>query len=161
MSTTVGGAQVPPATRTVAHWFGTALNPHNGVTYGFTMAGADPALETSTTITADLVPVNVVLCGQAFRGSDVAQPVLDSPVFTRNSYAAAPLATGPGGTSCARLAAICAGPGSPRFPAAVISAPRHRVLTTPGIALADVLGPCGQHLVAPTARAAGEGWLTP
>jgi hypothetical protein len=36
-----------------AHWFGTALNPHNGVTHGFNMVGADPALETSTTITAD------------------------------------------------------------------------------------------------------------
>src|SRR5262245_30012543 len=36
---TVGGAKPLPTTRTVAHWFGTARNPHNGVTYGFNMAG--------------------------------------------------------------------------------------------------------------------------
>jgi len=92
-TTTVGGATVLPTTRTVAHWFGTAFNPHNGVTYGFTMAGADPALETSTTITADIVPVNVVVDGQAFRGTDVVQPVLDSPVFTSNDYTSTPYVT--------------------------------------------------------------------
>ena len=78
---TVGGAKPQPTTRTVAHWFGTALNPVNGVTYGFNMVGADPSLETSTTITADIVPVNVVVDGQTFSGTDVVQPVLDSPVF--------------------------------------------------------------------------------
>jgi hypothetical protein len=92
-STTVGGASVLPTTRTVAHWFGTALNPHNGVTYGFNMAGADPALETSTTITADIIPVNVVIGGQAFSGSDVVQPVLDSPVFASNDYTSTPYVT--------------------------------------------------------------------
>jgi hypothetical protein len=96
-STTVGGATVLPTTRTVPHWFGTALNLHNGVTYGFTMVGADPALETSTTITADIVPVTVIIGGQAFRGSDVVQPVLGSPVFTANDYSLAPLATGADG----------------------------------------------------------------
>lgn len=39
---TVGGAKVLPTTRTVAHWFGTALNPDNGVTYGFNMVGRTP-----------------------------------------------------------------------------------------------------------------------
>jgi hypothetical protein len=90
---TVGGAKPQPTTRTVAHWFGTARNPHNGVTYGFNMAGADPALETSTTITADIVPVNVVVDGQTFRGSDVVQPVLASPVFTNQDYTFTPLVT--------------------------------------------------------------------
>jgi len=66
---TVGGAKMLPTTRTVAHWFGTALNPGNGVTYGFNMVGADPALEQSTTITADIVPVNVVINGQTFSGT--------------------------------------------------------------------------------------------
>src|SRR5262249_45508104 len=35
VSTAVGGAKLLPTTRTVAHWFGTARNPHNGITYGF------------------------------------------------------------------------------------------------------------------------------
>jgi hypothetical protein len=86
---TVGGAKPLPATRTVAHWFGTALNPGNGVTYGFNMVGADPSHEQSTTITADIVPVNVVVGGRAFSGTDVVQPTLDSPVFARNDYSSA------------------------------------------------------------------------
>lgn len=90
---TVGGAKVLPTTRTVAHWFGTALNPDNGVTYGFNMVGADPSLEQSTTITADIVPVNVVISGQTFSGSDVVQPTLDSPVFTNNDYTSTPFVT--------------------------------------------------------------------
>ena len=45
-----GGATVLPTTRTVAHWHGTALNPTDGVTYGFNMVGADPSLATTTTI---------------------------------------------------------------------------------------------------------------
>jgi hypothetical protein len=90
---TVGGAKPQPTTKTVAHWFGTALNPHNGVTYGFNMVGADPSLETSTTITADIVPVNVVIGGQTFSGSDIVQPTLDSPVFTNNDYTSTPFVT--------------------------------------------------------------------
>jgi hypothetical protein len=89
----VGGAKVLPTTRTVAHWFGTALNPDNGVTYGFNMVGADPSLEQSTTITADIVPVNVVIGGRTFSGSDVVQPTLDSPVFTKNDYTSTPFVT--------------------------------------------------------------------
>jgi hypothetical protein len=93
ITTTVGGAKVLPTTRTVAHWFGTALNPNNGVTYGFNMVGADPSLEQSTTITADIVPLNVVVAGQTFSGSDVVQPTLDSPVFTNNNYTSTPRVT--------------------------------------------------------------------
>ena len=90
---TVGGAKVLRTTRTVAHWFGTALNPDNGVTYGFNMVGADPSLEQSTTITADIVPVNVVVSGQTFSGSDVVKPTLDSPVFASNDYTSTPFVT--------------------------------------------------------------------
>lgn len=90
---TVGGAKVLPTTRTVAHWFGTALNPHNGVTYGFNMVGADPSLEQSTTITADIVPVNVVVGGRTFSGNDVVQPTLDSPLFASNDYSSTPFVT--------------------------------------------------------------------
>jgi hypothetical protein len=42
LSTTIGGAPPLPTARTVAHWFGTTLNPDNGVTYGYNMVGADP-----------------------------------------------------------------------------------------------------------------------
>jgi hypothetical protein len=90
---TVGGAKPLPTTRTVAHWFGTALNPDNGVTYGFNMVGADPSREQSTTITADIVPVNVVVSGQTFSGSDVVNPTLDSPVFASNDYTSTPFVT--------------------------------------------------------------------
>ena len=93
VTTTVGGAKPLPTTKTLTHWFGTALNPSNGVTYGFNMVGADPSLEQSTTITADIVPVNVVIAGQTFNGSDVVQPVLDSPVFTSNDYSSTPFVT--------------------------------------------------------------------
>ena len=90
---TIGGARVLPTTKTVAHWFGTADNPNDGVTYGFNMVGADPSLEKSTTITVDITPVNVVIAGQAFNASDVVQPTLDSPLFTANDYATTPLVT--------------------------------------------------------------------
>ena len=42
LSTTEGGADVLPTTRTVPHWFGSTTDPHNSVTYGYNMAGADP-----------------------------------------------------------------------------------------------------------------------
>ena len=42
LTTTIGGASVLPTTRTIPHWFGSALNPNNGVTYGYNMVGADP-----------------------------------------------------------------------------------------------------------------------
>lgn len=90
---TIGGARVLPTTKTVAHWFGTADNPNDGVTYGFNMVGADPSLEKSTTITVDITPVNVVIAGQTFNASDVVQPTLDSPLFTANDYATTPLVT--------------------------------------------------------------------
>src|SRR6478672_1557936 len=41
-TTTMGGANPLPTTRTVAHWWGSSVNPDNGVTYGYSMVGADP-----------------------------------------------------------------------------------------------------------------------
>ena len=41
-TTTIGGANPLSTTRTVAHWFGSTLNPNDGVTYGYNMVGADP-----------------------------------------------------------------------------------------------------------------------
>ncbi len=93
VTTTVGGAKPLATTETVTHWFGTALNPTNGVTYGFNMVGANPALEQSTTITVDITPLNVVIGDRTFSGSDVLQPTLDSPVFASNDYATTPVVT--------------------------------------------------------------------
>ena len=52
----LGGANVLPTTRTVAHWHGSATNPVDGVTYGFNMVGGDPSANQSTTITTDRNP---------------------------------------------------------------------------------------------------------
>src|SRR5436305_350759 len=37
-----GGADVLPTTRTIPHWWGSTVDPHNGVTYGYNMVGANP-----------------------------------------------------------------------------------------------------------------------
>src|SRR5881392_193750 len=42
LTTTVGGASVLSTTRTVPHWWGSTLDPSNGITYGYNMVGADP-----------------------------------------------------------------------------------------------------------------------
>jgi len=94
---TLGGAKVLPTTRTVAHWHGTALNPADGVTYGFNMVGADPSTNTSTTIAADIIPINVVVDGTAFNGSDVVAPTLSSPLFTDQNYSSTPRVTSSAG----------------------------------------------------------------
>ena len=39
VSSTVGGAKPQPTTRTVTHFFRTAVNPLAGTTFGFNMAG--------------------------------------------------------------------------------------------------------------------------
>jgi hypothetical protein len=93
VTTTIGGAKPLPTTKTVTHWFGSALNPGNGVTYGFNMVGTDPALEQSTTITVDITPLNVVIDGRTFSGSDVLAATLASPVFATSDYATTPLVT--------------------------------------------------------------------
>src|SRR5215469_1924367 len=92
-TTTIGGAPVLGTPRTVAHWFGTATNPGDGVTYGFNMVGADPALNQSTTITADIVPINIVVGGIAYNGSDVVDATLASPVFATSDYFSTPAST--------------------------------------------------------------------
>lgn len=103
-----GGATVLPTTRTVPHWWGSTTDPHNGVTYGYNMVGANPNTCTgaacSVTVQADVTPVNVVIDGRTFSGSDVLGPTLASPVFATNDYGSTTAATtstgarGPGGT---------------------------------------------------------------
>lgn len=100
MTTTIGGADVLPTTRTVAHWFGQTLDPQNGVTYGYNMVGADPnncsGSACSTTIEADIIPVNVNIDGLTFSGTDVLAATLASPQFAANDYGSTAAATAPG-----------------------------------------------------------------
>ena len=109
LTTTEGGAAVTPTTRTIPHWWGSTLDPHNGVTYGYNMVGADPnncsGSACSTTIEADITPLIVNIDGLTFSGNDVLQATLNSPQFALNDYGSTPWATagapnvprGPGG----------------------------------------------------------------
>ena len=109
MFTSMGGANVLPSTRTVAHWWGSTLDPNNGVTYGYNMVGADPnncsGSACSVTIEVDITPINVIVGGLTFNGNDVLAATLASPQFATNDYGSTPFATtgasnsprGPGG----------------------------------------------------------------
>ncbi len=87
-------------TRTVTHWFGSTLDPNNGVTYGYNMVGADPnnclGAGCDVTVTVDIIPLNVVVEGESFNGSDVVDATLASPLFALNDYGFTPFATAPG-----------------------------------------------------------------
>jgi hypothetical protein len=106
-TTTIGGAQPLSTTRTVAHWFGSTLDPNNGVTYGYNMVGADPyncsGSGCNVTVETDVIPLNVIVGGVEFDGTDVVAPTLASPQFATNDYGSTPFATnssyarGPGG----------------------------------------------------------------
>src|SRR6201982_3170265 len=113
LSTTVGGASVLPTTRTVQHWFGSTLDPHNGVTYGYNMVGANPNSCTGSgcaaAVTADIFPLNVVVEGRTFSGENVLPATLASPVFTVNDYGSTPFATAAG--SFPNAPALIRGPG--------------------------------------------------
>ncbi len=99
-TTTIGGAPVLPTTRTVAHWFGSTVDPHNGVTYGYNMVGADPnncvGSDCSVTIDVDITPLNVIVGGLTFSGSGVTAATLASPLFALNDYGSTPFATAAG-----------------------------------------------------------------
>jgi hypothetical protein len=97
-TTTIGGgADVLPTTRTIPHWHGTAVNPNDGITYGFNMVGADPnncsGADCSTTIEADITPIIVHFQGFTFDGTQVLGPTLASPVFATNDYGSTPSAS--------------------------------------------------------------------
>ncbi|MEA2655852.1 MAG: hypothetical protein QOI23_1217, partial [Chloroflexota bacterium] len=97
ISTTMGGASVLPTTRTVAHWWGSTLDPHNGVTYGYNMVGADPnncsGAACSVTVQADITPIVVNVQGLTFSGENVLAGTLASPQFATNDYTSTPFAT--------------------------------------------------------------------
>jgi hypothetical protein len=100
-TTTIGGgAAVLPTTRTLAHWWGSTLNPNDGITYGYNMVGADPnncsGSGCSVTIEADITPLIVNFDGMTYDGTAVLGPTLDSPVFAENDYGSTPFATAAG-----------------------------------------------------------------
>src|SRR5436305_1093113 len=96
-STTIGGADVVPSTRTIPHWFGTTRDPHNGITYGYNMVGANPrscvGAACSVTVEADIVPLIVHVAGRTYDGNDVLAATLASPQFEANDYGSTPFAT--------------------------------------------------------------------
>src|SRR5579872_795009 len=94
--TTMGGASPLPTDRTVQHWYGQTTDPHNGVTYGYNMVGADPSSGHSVTVEADITPVVVNIDGMTFSGSDVLNATLASPQFALNNYGKTPAATAAG-----------------------------------------------------------------
>ncbi|MHB8641573.1 MAG: hypothetical protein ACYDA3_01620 [Gaiellaceae bacterium] len=97
MSTTEGGASVLPTTRTIPHFWGSSLDPNNGITYGWNMVGSDPnncsGAACSTTIETDITPVNVNVGGWSFNGTDALAATLASPQFATNDYGSTPFAT--------------------------------------------------------------------
>ena len=96
-TTTEGGAEVLPTTRTVPHWWGSSVNPDNGVTYGYNMVGANPYTCTgagcSVTIETDITPIIVRIGGRVFDGNNVLAATLASPQFAVNDYGTTPFAT--------------------------------------------------------------------
>ncbi len=115
MSTTIGGGASPLTTdRTVAHWSGSTLDPHNGVTYGYNMVGADPNNCTgsacSATIQADITPIVVNVAGRTFSGNNVLDATLASPQFANNDYGTTPAATAATATAPA-AGTLVRGPG--------------------------------------------------
>src|SRR5450759_3891213 len=100
LTTTRGGASVLPTTRTVAHWWGSTLDPNNGVTYGDNMVGADPSncsgSDCSVTVEADITPIIVNVGGLTFSGNDVLGATLASPQFATNDYGSTTAATNVG-----------------------------------------------------------------
>ncbi len=96
LTASFGGATPTSTTRTVQHWFGQTLDPHNGVTYGYNMVGTDPSSNSSPAIQADITPVNVNLDGMTFSGSGVLAATLASPQFANNDYGSTVYATVPG-----------------------------------------------------------------
>ena len=113
LTTTIGGASVLPTTRTIPHGWGSTLDPHNGVTYGYNMAGSHPnsclGSACSVTIEADITPLIVNIDGLTFSGYDVLGATLASPQFSLNDYGSTPAATSPG--SFPNAPALIKGPG--------------------------------------------------
>ena len=100
LTTTVidNGVPVYPTTRTIPHWFGSTINPVDGLTYGYNIVGGNPftcvGAACDTTIQVDIIPVDLNIDGMSFDGSDVVPALLASPLFASNDYGSVPYATG-------------------------------------------------------------------
>jgi hypothetical protein len=70
--------------RTVPFWSGQATV--NGQTFAYQMVGDDPAAQDTSTITVDVVPIDLKVAGKWYRGSDVVAPVLASPLFQSSDF---------------------------------------------------------------------------
>ena len=92
-----GGAASLATSDTVPHWFGQATDPHNGVTYGYNMVGANPftcsGAACDTTVQVDITPIVVNIDGLTFDGNDSLGAALASPQFQTNDYGSTTAAT--------------------------------------------------------------------
>jgi hypothetical protein len=82
--TTEGGAPVLRTTRTVANWHGSFVDGLNGQTYGYNMVGSPPESGSSTTVTAEIIPLNLSFAadgGLELDASQEADWVEESPIF--------------------------------------------------------------------------------
>jgi hypothetical protein len=103
-SSTTDGAVPTATTRTIPNWWGSTTDPHNGVTYGYNMVGANPntcsGAACDVSIDADITPINVIINyggGEwTFNGTNVVAATLASPQFATNDYGSTPFATGNG-----------------------------------------------------------------
>ena len=109
LTTTVGGAAPLASENTITHFSGSTFNPDNGVTYGWNMAGVDPASNSSATIQVDVYPIVVNVAGMTFDGNNILAGTLASPQFATNSYGKTPAATAAG--SFPNRPALVRGPG--------------------------------------------------
>jgi hypothetical protein len=97
-SATLGGAKPVANARTVANWWGSTLDTHDGVTYGYNMVGANPhtcsGSACNVTVETDITPIIVNVAGLTFSGNNVLAATLASPQFATNDYGTTAAATG-------------------------------------------------------------------
>jgi hypothetical protein len=91
-----------PGDRTIDFWSGQTTV--GDTTYTYDIVGADPASGQASTIIVDVVPLNLTIAGRTFRGTDIVDQVLGSPVFAINDYSS---------TVAASTAMMGRGPGGP------------------------------------------------
>jgi hypothetical protein len=87
--TEMGGATPLRTDKTVAHWSSSFTDPTNGVTYPFTMVGANPRTNGSTTTPTDIYPLDIAFSaddGYALNGTDVVERTIHSPIFQTGNY---------------------------------------------------------------------------
>jgi hypothetical protein len=81
---TDGGASVLPTTQTVAHWHGSFVDGLNGQTYSYNMVGTDPASGGSTTVNAEIIPLDLSFAadgGAGLGAEQAASWAASSPIF--------------------------------------------------------------------------------